>query len=432
MYERTAFDDRQELAAGALKLHRLTLLRDLLDGGPLPAVITYAEALSQGDAEAAAEAAAQILHELAEVDELWSAPELSFAANPLEAWLIRAVLTAETPFARAAERGVDPGPLMSDLFQRDLAALDTLRRLAPSILPPGFTGPWQSQPLGEPAPLARELEAVVRTLAEPEPWADRVLELQRFYRAAGAGPFNQAAAFTWDAAAGFTPIRRLDPIRLEHFIGYERERAQVVENTERLVRGLPAHNVLLYGDRGTGKSATVKALAHAYKDRRLKIVEVGKAQLHALPKLLSQLSSRGLYFILFVDDLSFEGAETEYKELKAFLEGSIQAPPAHVKVYATSNRRHLVKESFADREGPYGDVRVRDNMEEKLSLADRFGLTVIFTAPEEKAYLEIVRGLAARRGVRIDPEVLERQALQWAQWQNGRSARAARQFVEGL
>lgn len=431
MYEKTAFDVR-ELGASALKARRLTLLRELLASGPLSALLAYAEALSRGEEDAAAEAGARVLHELAAVDELWSAPELSFAANPLEAWLIRAVITTETPFARAAERGVEPGPLLSTLFKQDLAALDALRRLAPAVLPPEFAGPWQSEPLSEPAPLAGELEAVVRRLAGPQPWAAHVLELQRFYRAAGAGPFNQAAAFTWDPAAGFTPVRRLDPIRLEHFIGYERERAQVVENTERLVRGLPAHNVLLYGDRGTGKSATVKALAHAFKDRRLKIIEVGKAQLPALPKLLSRLWARGLYFILFVDDLSFEGAETEYKELKAFLEGSIQAPPAHVKVYATSNRRHIVKESFADREGPYGDVRARDNMEEKLSLADRFGLTVIFTAPEEKAYLEIVRGLAARRGLRIDPEVLERQALQWAQWQNGRSARAARQFVEGL
>jgi len=199
--------------------------------------------------------------------------------------------------------------------------------------------------------------------------------------------------------------------------------------------GLPANNILLYGDRGTGKSSTVKALLNRYRENGLRMVEVKKSDLADFPRLVRELRTSPQRFVLFVDDLSFEENEVEYKELKAVLEGGLESRPENVVIYATSNRRHLVRERFTDRQPEYpenGEVRPGDTVQEKLSLADRFGVTVLFMAPDKALYLEIVRGLAARRGISWPREELERQALLWEAWQNGRSGRSARQFIDSI
>ncbi|MCL6635108.1 MAG: ATP-binding protein [Peptococcaceae bacterium] len=200
-------------------------------------------------------------------------------------------------------------------------------------------------------------------------------------------------------------------------------------------RILPANNVLLYGDRGTGKSSTVKALLNHYRDRGLRLVEVAKGDLNGFALIARQLRDRPQRFIIFVDDLSFEESEVAYKELKAVLEGGLESRPANVLIYATSNRRHLVREHFSDRAapaGPDGEVRGNDTVQEKLSLADRFGITVLFTSPDRALYLDIVRGLAKQRGISLAEGELERRALLWEAWHNGRSGRTARQFVDQI
>jgi hypothetical protein len=208
---------------------------------------------------------------------------------------------------------------------------------------------------------------------------------------------------------------------------------QVVHNTEKFLRGLPAVNILLYGARGTGKSSTVKALLHAYGSRGLRLIELPKKYLGDYQEILKILATRPQKFIIFIDDLSFEEDEVEYKELKGLLEGSLQVRPANVLVYATSNRRHLVKEFFADRApNAGGEVRLQDTVQEKLSLAERFGLTVIFPSPDQEQYLAIVGELARKAGLQIAPAELRRRALQWALYQNGTSGRTARQFVDYL
>jgi predicted AAA+ superfamily ATPase len=211
--------------------------------------------------------------------------------------------------------------------------------------------------------------------------------------------------------------------------------------------------VLLYGDRGTGKSSSVKALLHERSQSAqsnnaadsgkadepeslwdaLRMVEVPKGRLADFPILAELLRDRPQRFIVFVDDLSFEEGETQYKEMKAMLEGGLEARPANVVVYATSNRRHLIREQFADRASPDSkEVHAWDTVQEKLSFSDRFGLTITFTAPDQQRYLSIVEGLAARRGLQIEPAALRARAIEWAAWHNGRSGRTAKQLVDYL
>jgi len=350
------------------------------------------------------------------------------------------VLSDDNLWTQSSERGDDPGPFVAGLAAQDLSLLGRARSaLAALAQATGRghwpAGRWASAAAEHPVPCRAEREAIVRALVTSRDWADLAGELRRYLRQAGAGLFNEVYAFRWED--GLQPIYDPDPVRFEHLKGYEREREQVIANTRRLLQGLPAHNLLLYGDRGTGKSATVKALIYRFGDQGLRLVEVPKRALSELGRIAERLGRRGLSFVLFVDDLSFEADETEYKELKACLEGTLQAPPGNVRVYATSNRRHLIKEEFADRSGGAwaaagDDVRSQDTLQEKLSLADRFAVTIIFPTPSQREYLEIVEALAAQYGIVIDRQRLFAMALQWAAWQNGRSARTARQFVESL
>lgn len=428
-------------------LRALQLFRDLLTQAPVDAFVSAREA-----AWTPGESLAQLLGALAREELLFVDAAYAPLRDPWEAWLVQALLASDNPWARCAERGEEPGELLNEMARRDLSllsrargALRSLSDVAGSPLPRS----WQSTPRTLPRPRAAERQELIARLAALDDWSLALDDLRAFHRLAGAGPFSDAVAFVWEGSettvrpganpecpgrAGFVPVFALDPLRLEQLVGYERERAKVIENTERLIQGLPAHHLLLYGDRGTGKSATVKALVHRYASDGLRLIEVPKSRLASLPQLVRRLEGRGLAYILFIDDLSFEETETEYKELKAFLEGSLRHPPARVRVYATSNRRHLVREFHSDRGALAGDEEVRrqDTLQEKLSLADRFGMTIIFPTPDQSAYLAVVHSLAARYGIDLPAEVLEEKALQWASWYNGRSARSARQFVEWL
>jgi predicted AAA+ superfamily ATPase len=269
-------------------------------------------------------------------------------------------------------------------------------------------------------------------------WSDRLDDLIAFHHRYGAGILAQYRAFYWDHSAGcLKGIADPDPVALSDLIGYQAERADVIENTLQFLDGWPANNVLLYGDRGTGKSSTVKALLNEYHERGLRLVEVPKTQLLDFPDIIRRLKARGKKFIVFVDDLSFENGESSYTALKAVLEGGLEHRPDNVLIYATSNRRHLIGERFGDRDGLQStrledEVHARDTVQEKLSLADRFGITVIFPTPDKNRYLEIVEGIAARRGLTVNREQLQRAALNWECWHNGRSPRSARQFVDWL
>jgi predicted AAA+ superfamily ATPase len=225
-------------------------------------------------------------------------------------------------------------------------------------------------------------------------------------------------------------VRNPDQTRLASLVDYEREKKIIVDNTLALLEGKPAANILLTGDAGTGKSSTVKAVVNELHDRGLRILEVRKEQLHEIPGVLDELNSNPLKFILFIDDLSFQKDDDNFSALKAILEGSVSAKSRNVVIYATSNRRHLVKETFSDRDGD--DIHRNDTMQEIISLSERFGIQITFQKPNKQTYLDIVRHLADERGVQYDPAQLEIEAERFALGRGGRSARAASQFVDSL
>ena len=208
------------------------------------------------------------------------------------------------------------------------------------------------------------------------------------------------------------------------------EQALILDNTRALLAGRPAANVLLTGDAGTGKSSTIKAVVNELYSQGLRIIEVRKELLRSIPALLDELTDNPLKFILFIDDLSFQKGDDRYSALKAVLEGSVSAKSRNVAIYATSNRRHLVRETFSDREGD--DVHRGETMQEMISLSERFGLHVTFQKPNKETYLEIVRRLAEARGAQLETGTLEALAERFALERGGRSARAAKQFVDSL
>ena len=224
------------------------------------------------------------------------------------------------------------------------------------------------------------------------------------------------------------PVKNPDKTRLSDLGGYERERKAVIDNTIALIEGKPAANVLLYGDSGTGKSSSVKAIANEFIDRGLRLIELRKNQLRLMPDLLDTLSLNPLKFILFIDDLSFTQNDDDFAALKAILEGSVSAKAGNLAIYATSNRRHLIKESFGDRDGD--DLHVNDTIQELVSLSERFGLTVTFQKPDKEKFIEVVNGLADNYGIKMDRDELAFKAESYAVRRNGRSPRIAKQFIE--
>ncbi|MFW5686697.1 MAG: ATP-binding protein [Halanaerobium sp.] len=253
-------------------------------------------------------------------------------------------------------------------------------------------------------------------------------ELLEFYYQYGASILNQSRAFYWQNDS-LSLVNNPDPISFDDLVFYQKAQKKLIENTESFLAGFKAHNALLYGDSGTGKSSSVKALVNKFYRQGLRLIEINSSQIKELPAILEYLNNRGLFFIIFMDDLSFEEFETDYKYLKAVMEGGIESKPDNVLFYATSNRRHLVREKWQDRES---EIHENDILNEKLSLSERFGLTLMFNSPSQAEYLKIVRKLAARAGLKLNENKLEKRALQWSKWNNGRSGRSARQFIDQL
>ncbi|MBW4418817.1 MAG: ATP-binding protein [Myxacorys californica WJT36-NPBG1] len=262
-------------------------------------------------------------------------------------------------------------------------------------------------------------------------WAAAIPDLAEFYQTFGTGMVAQYSAFRWQNGQ-LNAIAHPDPLLIDSLVGYETQRDMLVKNTEFLLAGLPALHILLYGSRGSGKSSLVKSLLHEYDNLRL--IEVGKSELKDLSTIVEQLRNLPQKFIIFVDDLSFEEDNDAYKALKVVLEGNLTARPQNVVVYATSNRRHLIREFFDERPRPKDadEIHHWDTVQEKLSFSDRFGLTLTFEPADQTTYLNIVRHLAEQAQVLISSEELEFQALQWATRHNGRSGRTARQFIDFL
>jgi uncharacterized protein len=356
-----------------------------------------------------------------------------------EEYLIDRLLQAENPFSlqvqninllAPVETPNRLSPALLTAAQQDLASLYTLYTCGQYI------PQWVEQIGGRPVcwlecSIADRQHPIVKALRSQN-WGELTNSVAAYYQQAGVGIFGQYRALRWqDRLLG---IAHPDRVQIANLIGYEQQKATLIKNTESLLAGKPALNILLYGGKGTGKSSLIKGLLNHYADTQLRLIEVSKSATIDLPLILDRLTNLPQKFIIFIDDLSFEEDDENFKALKVVLEGSVTARPNNVVVYATSNRRHLVREYFADRPRPQdaGEIQMWDTVQEKLSFVDRFGITLTFEPADQPKYLEIVHHLATEAKLSIDRDDLAARALQWATRHNGRSGRTARQFIDYL
>lgn len=408
---------------------RLVLFHQVLDSAPGSAMKAFLQAVrtSSGVEESY----------LALVRSLYEEPS-GFALLP-DAWqnhLVGRILRAENGLTLGAARGEVPPEAMG-AGAHDLRLLQVLAALTSSACreQAGSTSLplWPTLPLPEEGdPVELMLRSAAAALTAARDWGEATTTLAAHWQRYGAGLTGSNWFLRWESA-GLQPVERPNHFDLDDLVGLTEARATVIRNTEQFLRGRPANNLLLYGQRGTGKSSMVRGLISRYGAEGLRMVEVPRAGVTLLPQIYRAVRRYPQRFVLFLDDLSFDESEAHYKAFKSDMEGALEQRPANVVLYATSNRRHLVPERWTDRHSPEtAEVHGQDAMEEKLSLADRFGITVLFTTPDQDEYLAIVEHMAARRALRIDPERLRQEALRWIMWNNPRSGRAARQFLDDL
>ena len=359
------------------------------------------------------------------------------------AWLAKLFAEAENPFSLAHERREVSGGTMARLaaddmeqiysyLKYDLARLED--QLNVNILK--RAADFVPSPEGQ-ASLERTAGAVIAELAAAMEKAGSPAELYKavtdFYHSHGAGKFALYNGFRWDdKARAIVPAAPLEDITFDKLFGYEDQKRALIDNTLAFLEGRPANNVLLYGEGGTGKSSSIKALLNEYAPRGLRMIELYKHQMADFEAVLDAVKWRNYKFIIFMDDLSFEQFEVEYKFLKAFIEGGLEKRPDNVLIYATSNRRHLMKETWGDRDDKSDDMHESETMQEKMSLVDRFGLMIRYFSPEQEQYLDIARKLAAEYGIDSQSEEFEKGAIRWELKHGGFSGRSARQYVEHL
>lgn len=261
-------------------------------------------------------------------------------------------------------------------------------------------------------------------------------DMVEFYRDFGVGRLGLHKAFRVERSQNGTvliqPVTNIAHVHLDDLVGYEIAKKKLIDNTEAFVKGRKANNCLLFGDAGTGKSSSIKAILNQYYDQGLRIIEVYKHQFQDLHEVIAQIKNRNYKFIIYMDDLSFEEFEIEYKYLKAVIEGGLERKPENVLIYATSNRRHLIRESFDDKDGRREDLHASDTVQEKLSLVYRFGVTIFFCAPDKKEFQNIVSVLARRHHIQMPEEQLLLEANRWELSHGGLTGRTAQQFIDYL
>ena len=387
------------------RLHGLVIFRTLLEDPVLAKLLNLTDRMEAGGRGVGpvCDAVAQFEAALFERTTNWGT------------YLSTTVLETETVCVRQAAAGTLP-PVLQTALDNELAFLQQLCSLtldelldaagAADKLP--FLPRWETK--------AIDLHAA---------YAQRMSEVGK----KGYGMFARHHVFTVENGQ-LVPVRYPDPQRLDELPGYEQEREKVIANTRALLAGMPANNVLLYGDAGTGKSSTVKAIANEFAADGLRLVEVKKNQLYQIPDLMDKLAANPLKFILFIDDLAFDQDDNTYSIMKTILEGGLERRPANVAIYATSNRRHLVRQSFSDRAGD--EVDAFETISEKTALAERFGLRIPYLTMSKADYLALVDHLAARAGVAMSAELLHAQAMTWEIRHAGRTPRTAQQFIASL
>lgn len=280
---------------------------------------------------------------------------------------------------------------------------------------------------GNPTGYCNEYISSIRALTYSQNAQELTERLLEHYKTLGCGITAKYIAFKYDGM--LEGVSDVDLISFDSLVGIDYQRDMLIDNTRAFISGKAANNVLLFGDRGTGKSSSVKALLNMFHKDGLRLIEIPKQYIKNIPKLSKYLAGKPHKYIIFLDDLSFETHESEYRDLKIAMDGQLQANPDNVIIYATSNRRHLIRETWADRDG--GEVHRNDQMQETMSLAERFGLSLVFSAPNQKEYLNIVRSMLKEKGIEMTGE-LEKQAIVWQMNYGGRNGRCAKQFIASL
>lgn len=385
----------------------LTTCRDLLREPLMMQVRSLLDALDAGDGEGALDAYTELFYGLRQAGK-----------TGLGDWLWDRLRYAESPYPALLDRG-GSDPALEAAAHRDIDTLSRLAGLDCGTLIAEMT-----------ALLPEEFGPVLAALPR---WDNTVPftfdDLTDFYRVHGAGLFARYRAFLWSDGA-LIPVAEPDTPQEEEMMGYGLQREQVIANTRAFLAGKRVNDVLLYGDSGTGKSATVKTLLSIPGFEALRLIEVQKDGLKGMPELIRSLSGRKQRFILFIDDLAFDQDDHTYSVVKTILEGGLERRPVNVAIYATSNRRLLVRQTFSDRQGD--EVDRQETIQEKTALSDRFGLRIPYLALSKAEFLDLVQSLAAQRGLAMDPEELRRRAIQWDMRFPSRTPRGARQFLASL
>lgn len=361
------------------------------------------------------------------------AEKYNLSGNLFNSLLTNLLINNENSFTLALERKKDIAPnlknvvmndfkIIYEMFNSDFSSLTSLHQdLINNFIP--------SKPI-----INQELFEVSNTLQNNLTDCKNVEEfydvLNTFFSIYGVGKYGLNKAFRYENEQ-ICPIIHIGNGRLDQLIGYKTQKQQLKQNTEAFLAGKKANNVLLYGDSGTGKSSSIKALLNEYYKDGLRMIEVYKHQFKYLPRIIQELQSRNYKFILFMDDLSFEEFEIEYKYLKAVIEGGLEKKPDNILIYATSNRRHLVKQTWSDRQDQ-DEINVNDAKQEKTSLSSRFGVKILYTHPNRQNYLDIVDGLAKQYDLKINQEELHQKALTWEIRHGGFSGRTAKQFINAM
>lgn len=437
---------QSKLATTLLALDSLSIYRGLLKDKVLSRLITMLVYLEKGDVSLrkAVNLYNDFYFELANSD-----------TTSLRGYILDKIIFDENPFSFKVQalQYSDSDSVLDSAVSHDLLGLQLVSNLDPSMIKTELAELLEDNSTklildglpewvleSQPTRCLVHIQRIKEQFNSCQRWDECIENLRAFHKTYGCGIYARNIAFVWEKTDGRGYLKGIDSpdaITLDELVDYQNERSRVIENTLQFLEGYPANNVLLYGDRGTGKSSTVKAILNEYHSRGLRMLEVPKAYLADFPLIIRHLKNRTQKFIIFIDDLVFGDNEENYTSLKAVLEGGLESKTPNIVIYATSNRRHLVKEYFSERAGLQSgnhdeEVHAGDSMQEKLSLADRFGISVVFSSPDQKRYLKIVDGIALSRSLVIDKERLHREALQWALWYNGRSARTARQFVDWI
>lgn len=349
-------------------------------------------------------------------------------------YLCHLVEDSENLFSLTAEKGAEV-PALSRLAESDLEVLMQLYALdwdgIVEWLDPGGLCVCSMRPdaPGSEHSTDKPTVCVQEALSASDP-KRAVAHLAEYYRLHYCGILGKYHAFVWNGR--LEGVTNQDPITFDDLVGYQNAQEKLIQNTRVFVDGMPSNNVLLYGDKGTGKSSSVKALLNLFGDRGLRMINMPKKRIGDITDVMKAAAQRACRFIIFIDDLSFEDTETEYKHFKSILEGGVEVQPDNVLIYVTSNRRNLVKETWKDRSDTEGEIHITDGIQERQSLSDRFGLKIPFLAPDKQEFMEIVQSMARKEGLSVDQEVLLREANYWDMRQTSRSGRSAKQFIVHL